>query len=294
MPRQLIGMPNIQEVTSMNDDLYIFDIKYDKDVEMFTHPCKTDYYFALFCKSGDVNVEINLKNYHIRENMMLISSPGSILRLSGYDADRKNVPQFLILVISHEFLSGFSVDVGKIFERRLSFFSDPVMQLSGKELEFCFEYMDLIQKVVSGDDFPNRRESVGSLVVSLFYLFAGMVDSARTQEHVPAKASRTGIIFEQFMSLVSEYHLKERKTSFYAEKMRLTPKYLSKLIKRASGRSAPEWIDSFVILEAKNLLKYTGLSVKEIVYRLNFPNSSVFYKFFRNHTGMTPTEYRDS
>jgi len=73
----------------------------------------------------------------------------------------------------------------------------------------------------------------------------------------------------------------------------LTPKYLSKLVKTASGRSAPDWIDSFVILEAKNLLKYSDIPIKEVVYRLHFPNPSVFHKFFKAHTGMTPSEYRN-
>jgi YesN/AraC family two-component response regulator len=82
--------------------------------------------------------------------------------------------------------------------------------------------------------------------------------------------------------------------SFYASKLCLTPKYLSKLIKQASGRSAPDWIDSFVILEAKNMLKYSDISIKEIVYKLHFANQSVFYKFFKSHTGITPSEYRNS
>ena len=63
-------------------------------------------------------------------------------------------------------------------------------------------------------------------------------------------------------------------------------------MREASGRSAPEWIDSFVILEAKNLLKYSEKSIKEIVFALHFPNQSVFYKFFKAHTGLTPSEYR--
>ncbi len=81
---------------------------------------------------------------------------------------------------------------------------------------------------------------------------------------------------------------------FYADKLCLTPKYLSKLIRNATGRSAPEWIDAYVILEAKNMLKYSNATIKEIVFRLNFPNQSVFYKFFKARTGMTPTEYRNS
>ena len=82
--------------------------------------------------------------------------------------------------------------------------------------------------------------------------------------------------------------------AFYADKLCLTPKYLSKLIKQASGRSAPDWIDEFVILEAKNLLKYTDLAIKEIVYKLHFPNQSVFFKFFKAHTGLTPSDYRNA
>ena len=74
----------------------------------------------------------------------------------------------------------------------------------------------------------------------------------------------------------------------------MTPKYLSKLIKQTSGRSAPQWIDGFVILEAKNMLRYSEIPIKEIVYRLNFPNQSVFYKYFKMHTGMTPSAYRKS
>ena len=100
-------------------------------------------------------------------------------------------------------------------------------------------------------------------------------------------------IFERFIGLVSEYHTSERGMAFYADKMCLTPKYLSKLIKQASGRSAPDWIDSFVILEAKNMLNFSDMAIKEIVYKLHFPNQSVFYKFFKAHTGMTPTEYRN-
>ena len=60
----------------------------------------------------------------------------------------------------------------------------------------------------------------------------------------------------------------------------------------ASGRSAPDWIDSFVILEAKNLLRYSDESIKEIAYKLNFPSASVFNKFFKANTGLVPSDYR--
>ena len=79
---------------------------------------------------------------------------------------------------------------------------------------------------------------------------------------------------------------------FYADKLCLTPKYLSKIVKEASGRSGPEWIDAFVILEAKNLLRYSDESIKEIAYKLKFPSASVFNKFFKANTGLIPSDYR--
>ena len=105
-------------------------------------------------------------------------------------------------------------------------------------------------------------------------------------------STRSRIILEDFLLLVRDHHTKERNLSFYADKLYLTPKYLSKLIKSVSGKSAHEWIDSFVILEAKNLLKYSDMSIKAIVYELNFPNQTTFYRFFKTKTGMTPSEYR--
>ena len=125
----------------------------------------------------------------------------------------------------------------------------------------------------------------------------GSIVSRRLTEAKKAprgQSARARMIFEQFIKLVTEHHSSQRNMAFYAEHLCLTPKYLSKLVKQVSGRSAPDWIDSFVILEAKNMLKYSDATIKEIVYQLHFPNQSVFYKFFKSHTGLTPSEYRNS
>ena len=107
-----------------------------------------------------------------------------------------------------------------------------------------------------------------------------------------SKLDRSKVIFDRFIGVVSEYHTQERGVAFYADKLCLTPKYLSKLVKAASGRSAPDWIDAYVMLEAKNMLKYSDIPIKEIVSRLNFPNPSTFHKFFKAKAGLTPLQYR--
>lgn len=98
--------------------------------------------------------------------------------------------------------------------------------------------------------------------------------------------------FDRFMRLLEDNYKKEHSIKFYSNRMNLSPKYLSLMIKMVSGKLATEWIDEYVILEAKNLIKYSSMSIQEISYSLNFPNQSFFGKYFKRHTGLSPKAYR--
>ena len=96
-----------------------------------------------------------------------------------------------------------------------------------------------------------------------------------------------------FLRLVRAHHKRERAIGFYAEKMFISPKYLSLIIKEATGRSAAEWIDQYVLQEAKNLLCYSGKNVQQVAYELNFTNQSSFGKYFKHLTGLSPTQFQN-
>ncbi|MFG6396731.1 MAG: helix-turn-helix domain-containing protein, partial [Muribaculaceae bacterium] len=96
-----------------------------------------------------------------------------------------------------------------------------------------------------------------------------------------------------FLRLVRNNHRQERAIGFYADQMFISPKYLSLIIKEATGRSAAEWIDQYVIQEAKNLLKYSGKNVQQVAYELNFSNQSSFGKYFKHLTGLSPTQFQN-
>lgn len=90
-----------------------------------------------------------------------------------------------------------------------------------------------------------------------------------------------------------EFHTVSRDVAFYAEKMGITSKYLTMLMTENCGRSAKDWIVEYTILEIKALLRDSNLEIKEIALRTNFRLNSVMTRFFRDHTGMTPSEYRE-
>lgn len=279
---------------NLSDDLFVAEMHYETKMDVIEYPCRFHGYMAFFCIKGEFEVEINLKKFTIRKDSMFIYTPGNIVRVTNIDPKEKESVHFVVVAISEDLMSSTRFDFSKLYNESLRLLESPCVVINENERELCRKYFDLIQEV-SKIRMPNMRESVAALISSIFYLMGAMWTdrlTAAKKNGGEEVSTRSKIVLEDFLLLVRDYHTKERSLSFYADKLYLTPKYLSKLIKSVSGKSAHEWIDSFVILEAKNLLKYSDMSIKSIVYELNFPNQTTFYRFFKTKTGMTPSEYR--
>lgn len=278
---------------TLSDDLFISEMHYISEMDIMKYPCRFRGYLAFFCIEGHFELEINLKRFSVRENSLFLYTPGNIVRVANISKEEKEMVHFIVVAISSDLMSSTRFDFNKLYDESLHLLENPSVVLSEQEKELCKSYLSLINEV-SELKIPNTKESVSSLISSIFYLM-GALWGNRVTEAIKKQdegSIRSKAIFESFLKLVRDYHTKKRNLSFYAGKLFLTPKYLSKLIKTVSGKSAHEWIDSFVILEAKNLLKYSDMSIKSIVYELNFPNQTTFYRFFKTKTGMTPSEYR--
>ena len=283
--------PNV----AIGDEFCIMDVKLAEHNDVLGHPCRFDFYMLLYCLNGHVKMNVNLTEFQISDGMTFLNVPGNIIRVNELVDTQKEDLHYLCICMSRNFLQGMMMDVSKFFNEGLSLMENPSLRLNKEEKALMTKQVEMMASVIKAD-LPYKNDVVKSIVSSMFYLIMGVwSDRLSSERNVePVKHSRSKVIFDQFIKLVTEYHTQERNVGFYADQLCLTPKYLSKLIKGATGRSAPDWIDTYVILEAKNLLKYSNVTIKEIVYKLNFPNQSVFYKFFKARTGMTPTEYRNS
>ena len=299
--QQFKALAPIIEEMSIGNDFVICEVsgkrmeKSEAILKTLQYPVRFDGFIIFYLKKGHFTIDVNLNSYELRENSLMIQVPGNIIKVTKFNEERLGDAEMVFVLISKEFMSGIRFDFLKVFQDSMRLLDNPCITLDESQIALANDYFNLARKIISAP-FTNKREIIGSLLTSLTYLSTDVwkqrIDEARRKTDSQHNA-RLNQIFERFIALVNEYHCSERGMAFYADKLCLTPKYLSKLIKQASGRSAPDWIDEFVILEAKNLLKYTNMAIKEIVFQLHFPNQSVFYKFFKAHTGMTPSEYRN-
>ena len=278
---------------SLGDDFYIMDAALKEYHNPLNQPCRFDGFMICYCVNGTMKMSVNLTEIELSSGMIYMNVPGNIIRLNEIVGGRDQDIRVLCMALTKDFFHGLNVEVCKLFNEGLSMLEKPCMQLSDKDFQLIDSLIRYIINLLQMDVLY-KKEAVLSALSSLFYILIGAWTSDSNTKQDNELSNRSKVIFDKFMRLVMEYHTQYRNVGFYADQLCLTPKYLSKLIKNATGRSAPEWIDSYVILEAKNLLKYSGTTIKEIVFKLNFPNQSVFYKFFKAHTGMTPTEYRNS
>lgn len=280
---------------SLNDEFFVMDITFKDRNNPLMHPCRFDGFMMIYCISGHVRMSINLHEFEFMAGSLFLNVPGNLVKLSEFVGGEKEDQRYAVVAMTRDFVTGLRMDINKVFNEGLAMLGNPSIMLNEAQQELVYRYVTLMCEVVKMNPI-NAREAINSIISSMFYVISG-IGSERIRElgeDVRQSSSRSKMIFEQFIKLVAENHLQHRNVGFYADKLCLTPKYLSKLIKTATGRSAPEWIDAYVILEAKNLLKYSNVTIKEVVFRLNFPNQSVFYKFFKARTGMTPSEYRNS
>lgn len=160
-----------------------------------------------------------------------------------------------------------------------------VIPLSTKQFELFKSYFDLIHEKTLENDL-HTSEIIRSLIYIILNEIDGVHQLQAKERGTPA--NRPNFILSQFKKLLAKHFVEEQQVSFYSEKLHLTPKYFSTLIKQVSGKTAGEWINEMLLLEAKVRLQNPNLTVAQIAYDLKFSDPSHFGKFIKKHTGKTP------
>lgn len=231
--------------------------------------------------SGHAEIDIDLHRYELSQNKLCVVIPGRILRL---------------------------IDRSEDFEAIYIQFSDLLERLSKDKLSPSFFYLLKecpVREISTSDskikrlfqityDYYNDGESsflpsiIDNLIQCALY---DIYDNLAVKQHL-LEYSRHDELFMKFINLIHEHCRNERHVAFYADKLCITPRYLSRIVALITGLPTKEFIDIHVILEIRVMLEYTSLTIQEISHRLNFPNQSFLGTYFKKYTGLSPDQYR--
>ncbi len=275
----------MKDVSYLSDDLVITTIDSSNYYTVMEKPVSIDGFVAIVMMTGEATVSVNLNDYHLKPNDMAIFSPDYIIDLKEYSEDA----MAYVLAFSRAFVNEIQIDLSTTLPVYMRFGKDPVLPVTPKDVSEVRQVFQLIKTLLRSDKVRYRHEMIRSLFTTAFYLITELNQRERPSARTKGRGE---VIFEEFSNLLQQYNKQERNVGFYAKKLGITPKYLSSIVKEVSGKTAARWIDESVILEAKSLLKYSGMSIQEIAYHLNFSTQSFFGKYFKQHTGTSPSRFK--
>ena len=247
---------------------------------------RLNFILMAMCKKGKAQYSIDTRQQVVKPGDLMFVSERHVI--DNYEAS----PDFecLCIMLTTEYYHGFVQDVKNVSSLLLFSMNNPVVPLTNKEIQVFTNYFETIREKMADTSHHYRSPLVKALLLAMFYDMSNVI--YRVERQGNRKHTRAEAIFANFIRLLEDNFRTQHRVSWYAEQLCITPKYLSEIVKKISLRTPNEWIDSYVILEARVLLKNTTKSIKEITDELNFPNQSFLGKYFKEHVGVSPSEYR--
>jgi AraC family transcriptional activator of pobA len=270
--------------------LHVFSKSAKKHDGAISYPFRADAFFIFLVTQSSLHIKLNLFDYHLQKNDLLVIGPNTVRQFIGASdgcclTGVMFTPDFLI----H---SG----IAKKYYGAFDFFAasgSPYIRMEQSEADELMELITLLSR---------KNQSAGAIVgeyqaevvrhhfMAFLFELASLHRKYHAEESI--KLTRKEDLMKRFLKLLPDYTTRERSLQFYADHLFVTPKYLSQTVKEISGKTAGEFIDEMVVMEAKVLLSDLSLSVAQVSEQLFFSDQFFFSKFFKNHAGITPSAYR--
>jgi AraC family transcriptional activator of pobA len=288
---QKIGQLSLSKFADLYADNFVsadFFVADEKQLlSLSEYPYRSDGYIVGVCTRGSALVEANLRVYEARPGAMLLATPFHVLRI--YNSSTDFLCRFL--VFSKAFLTEETVN--SHFLETFSYFksaSIPVIYPDNTDAQMVLDIYTLMQQKLKREKHPYHLQISRSILITMLYEIQAVYEKQHTI--IKGKQTRKQELNVLFHELVFHHYKEHRNVQYYADALFVSSKHLTETIKEVTGRTAGEWIDDAVILEAKVLLRNNNISIAGVANDIHFPDQSTFGKYFKKHTGMSPSDYR--
>lgn len=251
-----------------------------------TDPLRIDALMMMLFTEGSGKISVDLKEYEVGVDSMMILNPHNYISIRDCTPDVSGK----VLFISHKAVENILPKLTDLLPVIVYNRNMPVRQLNADEVEWMSGIFRLIRSKLEGKPTKFMMPKLYGVLQAALYEIMDI--NIAGQANDKTMRSRKEELMAKFILAVMEDCTRHRKVEYYADRLCITPKHLSAVVKEISGMTAGKLIDNYVVLEAKMLLKNTDLTIQEIAARLNFPNQSFFGKYFKHSTGLSPSEFR--
>ena len=301
----LCTMKQLEEVTFQtladNEDIQIGysdnDIVVVESIQQFTevNTAHVSMNAIVICTDGKVQAQMNGILMELRKNQVAIVPQGVTVTdvMISPDFDLK------AMFLTNRILQSFLREKMNIWNDMMYIHRHHIVAMDEDEILFYTHFYDMLTLAIAkGKDNPLHTDVIQSLLRSAILALCGAMKqklSADSQLSTASSQLSTGkSYFQRFLDLLHSSEIKRRTVEAYASELCISPKYLTAVCKKNSGKTANEWITEQVLEDIRYYLRQTDLSIKQICDRLGFPNPSFFGKYVKDHFGMTPMTFRNS
>ncbi len=280
-----------QQIISIDysdDDIVIID-----NVRQLAEPSPTRIRMNLIAiaMKGKAQVSLAGRTLAFGENQLLLCPPNTVFTDLMFSPDF----EFRAMFCTNSIIQSFLREKMSIWNEMVYVQKNYMLRMEARDTEFLSCFSEIMQLLVNApaEHYPYRRECIQGLLRTALLGLCGMMRNA-IPGTLPPAGTQGESLFQRFLGLINNEQLKGRTVEQYASMLCVSPKYLSVVCKKNSGKTAREWIREHTLEEIRYCLKQTDMPMKQIADRLGFANPSFFGKYVKEHFGMTPMQFRMS
>lgn len=276
-----------EKIVYKDDRMIIIDNSNVTDT-LNTSPIKSEWFVALLCIEGESTIYINNEMYSIHKNDILLCHPQTIFEHKIINLNFK----YCGFCLSPEYVKQISLISSNSWNAILFIENNPIIALDENESSLFLQYYNLIRSKFETESQHHLKQLIDMLLQAFIYEFHDSMEKRIKID--PPQYNSADNLFISFLDILVNSYPKQRSVSYYAEKLFVTPKYLSAICKEISGETASDLITRYVKKDIENLLKQPNKTIKEIANELDFANLSFFGKYVKRIFGVSPKEYREN
>jgi len=253
-------------------------------LNIYKQACKLKAGVFVLCLEGSLKASINLTDYLVKKNDLVVLFPGSIITIH----EQVEKARLCFAGFSSKFINTANL-IESTMENYHTIVENPVVSLDQKRGDYFNDYFRLLSKFYINEQSSMDPEVIKSILYSLLSWIGSIYRRFSSAANLINRSER---LCKNLMPLVMKNYTKERHVSFYADQLGISLQHLSLTVKQKTGRNVSDIISDVVMMDAKAKLKSTDMTIQEISNSLNFPSVSFFGKYFKRREGIGPLEYR--